>query len=228
MDNPKLWPAIISAFFTGLFGAIGFIISALLPPDPFQSWMAIGAVGFSAWMCLVLLVATVLNLVRWWHEWDVQVIERKQEAQAITPLSRASERIRQLTPEQIAVIPRFLPPDEGGIVYAVQEGELSAFLWTDGGNVPWDFVETFLRQSSNMWLYAIGNTSDGTPERSQAQAFTNWLIQRGYAIPAVGPHPAGWKQGGRERAADFLHIRLRIGSGYIERDAEPEPLPVAQ
>jgi hypothetical protein len=225
MDKPTLRPFIVSNIFAALFGVatalLYFGISGNQAPDWY--W---GLTALAAWMFGLCLLVGLVSLLRWWYEWSVEVYYQKQQARALTPLSRAAEAVRQLTFEQQAIIPHYMGNDLG-IAILGQENELTPYLWTeDGVHIPLDYIESFLLKSNNMYLQPINETSDKTPEREYAQAFTYWCIRRKYAVPSTGPHPAAWryfgKQSGRETCAKFLHIRLRKGNGYYKPEEEPE------
>lgn len=187
-------------------------------PDPLRWTAEISAtVLFLSCLMAAMLLACLAQALRWILHERERLYYQHQEAHAITPLLRAAQAVRQLTPEQVALVPRFMP-DDAQAVYVEEESELVAHFYTPEGLVPWDFIERFLVESNNVYLMKVNSTNDKTPERAYTQAMTNTCIRKGWATPAVGPHPAMWKDGGREKAARYFHIKLRRNG-----IAEPEP-----
>lgn len=169
----------------------------------------------------VCLLWALAKFLQWYAFVKIQAEQARADARATTPLLRAAQSVRQLTPEQAALLPRFMP-DDAQIAFVDTGKELVAHFYTEEGLIPWDFIESFLLASNAVYLMNINSTSDKTPERVYAQAMTNVCIRKGWATPALGPHPAMWKPGGRDAAAKFFQIKLRNGTGYVEPEPEDE------
>lgn len=210
-DIPRRSDWIVPAVFMIFLASV---LTAILPvfPDP-ESWTGWirGLVLFLGGLLLLCFVVCLAGFARWGVYTQTQNFLQRQEAKAITPLQRAAVALRELTPEQAQLIPRFMPNDSQA-VYVDEGDELSdPHFYTAEGLIPWDFIEKFLWESNAVSLMPISSTNDKTPERVFCQAMTNVMIRKGWAVPAVGPHAAQWKTMGRERAAKFFHVQLRNG-----------------
>jgi hypothetical protein len=58
--------------------------------------------------------------------------------------------------------------------------------------VPWDFVETFLRQGDGTYLPPIRHWGEGSKPREYAEALSRYFVEGGYAAGAEGNHSAYW------------------------------------
>lgn len=141
------------------------------------SLVAFTLIGYSIWMTIWYISAVVIDLQ-----------ERRAEILAITPRRRELEAIRQLTPEQLAIVPRmdhianikeFLSKANGG-------WSMVECLSTPGGDVPLEFIREFLKFGGVLFLRPINSYSEGTLKYNHARAFTDWLRQQGLAIGGEG------------------------------------------
>ncbi len=177
--------------------AASLILAALLP---YSLWLfdqgtptTWGLAGLTALGCLFLtcILAGVASLWNWYSVGEVERFERKQYARAHTPYSLAAELTHQLTPEQLAILPRYLAKEEG-IGYADQDDDWVQYFVCEYGIIPWEFIHTFLEQSDPVSLMSINTTSDKTPEREFAKALTSYLVDKKFAVPHAGNQPAKW------------------------------------
>lgn len=144
--------------------------------------LAAGAIGL-AFLLYALLMSVWYVLAVW-----TDIEERRADIASITPRRRELEAIRQLTPEQLAIVPRmdhianikeFMSKANGG--WSVVE-----CLSTPGGDVPLDFIREFLKYGGMLYLRPINSYSEGTLNYNHARAFTDWLRQQGLAIGGEG------------------------------------------
>lgn len=212
--RPSDW--IIPAVLLVLLATALFVVQNS-PPFPGQD----AALFLLSGLLAVCFLVGLANGVRWSLAEMEHLYYQHKETRSITPLLRAAQAVRQLTPEQVALIPRFLP-DDAQVVYVDHGKELEAHFYTEEGLVPWDFIESFLLSSNNVYLMAVNTTNDKTPERVFCQAMTNVCVRKGWAVPATGPHPAMWKNDGRSQASKFFHIELRNGTGYKAPETEDD------
>lgn len=158
-------------------------------------------------MAAVCLIFSLTLYVHWLLCARMSLFERKREADAVTPIQRAMQAARGLTDAQAALVPKFDYGIQVGYVYDGEE--LESYLKTPGGDVPWDFVESYLNNSSFTHVMSTNRTSDGTDERRYVQAMTTWCVYHGFASPYDGgPKPAAWIGDGRAQAARALGIEL--------------------
>lgn len=224
IGEPQKKDWIIPGVFCALLASFLVLLLSLHPDSARWSPWVQASILFSGLLLILCFLVTLAEFVRWAWNMQEQMFYKHKESAAITPLRRAAEAVRSLTPEQAELIPRFMPDDQQ-VVFVEQEKELVAHFYTEEGLIPWDFIETFLLSSNNVQLMKIGDTNDKTPERVFAQAMTKVMIRKGWAVPSNGPSPAMWNPGGRDRAANFFQVRLRQGTGYIE---QPETISVSR
>lgn len=194
-DSPHIG---LSAFLAGLavlFFAIGNQLTSPILIALFGGLVVVAGI-FSATLYIHWLLCARMSLY-----------ERKREADAVTPIQRAMQAARGLTDAQAALVPTF---DYGIQVGYVYDGEgLESYLKTPGGDVPWDFVERYFRDSSYTHVMSTNRTSAGTDERRYVQSMTTWCVYHGFASPYDGgPKPAAWIGDGRVRAARALGVEL--------------------
>jgi hypothetical protein len=137
----------------------------------------------------------------------VETHRKHKEAEAITPTYMAAQAVRFLSAEALAVIPHWEHMLRVG--HLMGPAGASDFLITDTAVIPYNFISDFLGRSSFTRLDKIGNYSDKTQGREYAQALTDELCKRGYALPANGREPALWLTGdSRARFAEEMGIEL--------------------
>lgn len=144
-------------------------------------------------------------------EWLVMVMawshREHADANAITPFSKAAALVQSLTAEQLSVLPQFEQMVRVG--HTLTPTGVESFLITSQANVPYKFIIEFLQVSGYAFLQPINKYHDKTPDRLFAETFTAWLILRGFALPAIGPHSAQWVSGdSRAAVAEMLGIEL--------------------
>lgn len=158
-------------------------------------------------LAIVAGVFALTLYVHWLLCARMRLYERRQEADAVTPIQRAMQAARGLTDAQAALVPKF---DYGiQVGYILDKDDLESYLITPLGNVPWDFVERFFKHSSFTHVMSTNRTNAGTDERRYVQAMTTWCVYHGFASPYDGgPKPAAWIGDGRAQAARALGVEL--------------------
>lgn len=214
-NEPKPSDWIVPAVLLVVVATVVSILQNLVPTPSSNSYLFGASMICTSGLLVICFLAALFGFVQWWLHIRAHLFYQIQEAKAITPLLRAAQAVRELTDEQAALLPRFMP-DDAQAVYVDQENELEAYFNTPEGMVPWDFIEEFLLQSNSVYLMPVNSTNDKTSKRVYCQAMTNVCIRKNWAVPAVGPHAAMWKDSGREKASKFFHIQLRNGVGYVE------------
>jgi len=179
MDEPKPGKAILLAWL-----AACLLFSSGLAEEP----------GYIALASMLALIAGI-GAFAYGFEWLVNLVLnihwRYRDNQSITPFVRACHAASRLTVEQLAIVPKLEYQVEVGMVEA-GAGEMTFYLLSPMGNIPLAFIRTFLKQSGIAYLQPVGDYPDKTPSRKYAQAFTNWLIVKGFALESVGPHSGEW------------------------------------
>lgn len=170
----------------------------------------------SPWMILPDIIAAVSAIAAFFLgvEWMLTLREnmhrKRREADAITPTYLAAQAVRFLSPEALAVIPKWEHTLSVG--HIVTPAGREDVLITTEAVLPFSFVHDFLVRSSYTRLEKIGNYPGKTKEREFAQAMTAELCRKGYALPANGNEPALWLTAeSRKRFADELGIELPEG-----------------
>jgi len=199
MNEPKRCGTVFLLF-------IAAICAALIVYFPDKLWIVFPA--------LIGLVSGVSAMFLW-LEWLLVVIENQHRerrmSDAITPTSEAAKAVRWLTPEQVAAVPRWEHMLRVG--HILEPAGASDFLITDDAVIPYSFICDFLERSSFTKLDKIGNYSDKTEGREYAQALTEELAKRGYALPAKGNEPALWVSAdSRSRFAQEMGVELGEGA----------------
>jgi hypothetical protein len=109
---------------------------------------------------------------------------------------QAIELVSTITRSQIDLIP----------------GEDGPDFYIRGTIVPLTFVSDFLDACDAVHLYPIRSYGDGSRERAYAQAFTDYCVARGWALPSQSNEAARWV-GGQSP------INVRIQLGMIQQEA---------
>lgn len=145
----------------------------------FAFFTVAGGVGF------VLSVLYIVDCV-------LDLRERNRDINTRTARLRELEAASKLTPEQATVVPVVGMDPE---VDAALDGNMlfTYYLMTPEGRIPLEWVREFVLDSGIIYLRAINTYSEGTVGYNYAVWLTNWFVNKGFAFPHNGPHPAQWK-----------------------------------
>jgi hypothetical protein len=196
MDYPKLSTPI-------LLGLLAILCLALAwKQEEWPEWLRLCLVAAGMFLLFWTLVTT-LNTI---HFASNKRYDEYQRSAAITERVAVLEKLRQLSPEQLKALDRYVPVI--GII-AGDEGP-AYMLHLPTQNVPMTFVRELLGLSDEEYMAPIRTYGEGTKEREWAQGFTGYAIFNGWATPASGPYSARWIN--RERC--LKAIGLRMGSSF--------------
>jgi len=157
---------------------------------------------------LVWLVAAGFALVDWGlYIGGVRLLAYRQ-AMAITPYLELVKSLSMLRPDQAKIVP--IEMYRATVEILGGEDGPEYMLRTPWGPVPRWFVEEFLDQSSDQFLYPIRRFADGTSERDWATWLTDWFVHVAQiALPHEGSHSAAWRDGSmRVRAYGLVGLSL--------------------
>jgi hypothetical protein len=144
---------------------------------------AAGVTGIAFLVYALLMSAWYISAV------VIDLQERRAEILAITPRRRELEAIRQLTPEQLALVPRM---DHAAKFLRhstrTPAGEWITSVWfsTAGGDIPVEFCQEFLSTGGVLMLRPINSYSEGTLNYNYARWFTEWLRLQALAVGGEG------------------------------------------
>ena len=175
-----------------LFPALLFV-AALFVSSSFEDPMLRGAGSTISW---ILLMGTGLELLLYLFDGLLSraVYFRRQwrEADGITPRLLQLRAASSLTPDQAKAAGAGDVPEPTLGMRRLITGGWAYTLHTRGGDVPLEFVHDFLRDCGVIHLRPINSYNADTPGRANAQAFTDWLVDYGFAVPHAGNQPAMW------------------------------------
>lgn len=128
-----------------------------------------------------------------WYVYDIilDLRDKQRDIDTRTARLRELQAAAKLTPEQAKLVPITGVGSE--IDTLLEHGEFVYYLMTPEGRVPLDWVREFIRDSGVIYLRAINTWSEGTVGYDYATWLTNWFVNKGFALPHQGPHPAQWK-----------------------------------
>lgn len=206
-DRPRLGQLAVLGVLSGLSGGLAIGL-----------WVREEAV----WASMALLISFGLGLALLaglWNFWAVVETARyetRRRAELESAFSLALSRAAALTPEQAAVVPRMMYEVETMVVQGARR-EIGFVLATAGGPVPYEWIAGFLADSSVLHLRAIGSFADKTAGRLYAQAFTQWLVDRKYAVPSNGNKAALWSdEQQREKVMRDLRLYELLSFSHME------------
>jgi hypothetical protein len=116
-------------------------------------------------------------------------LKEQRQAMAITERVAVLEKIRQMRPEQIAALDKYISTIE---IIAGDAGPIYTVRLPVGSAAPLSFIEELIERGDAEHLGAVRNYSEGSAERDWAERFTGFCIFNGWAAPAAGPYPARW------------------------------------
>jgi hypothetical protein len=192
-------------FATIFMTLLACVCLALMVYYPGQGWMVFPG---------LLFMGSAVSAMFLSIEWMLLVIEHQHRerrySDSITPTSVAADKVRFLSPEALAVIPKWEHSLRVG--HVVTPAGREDVLITSEAVLPYGFIMEFLERSSYTRCEKIGNYSDTPGQRDFAQALTGELCRKGYAIPAHGNDPALWLTAdSRSRFAREIGIELENG-----------------
>lgn len=188
-----------------IFLLLACVCLALMIYFPGQGWIVFPG---------LLFMGSAVSAMFLWLEWLLIMIEHQHRerrySDSITATSVAADKVRFLSPEALAVIPRWEHSLRVG--HVVTPAGREDVLITSEAVLPYSFIMDFLERSSYTRCEKIGNYSDTPGQRDFAQALTAELCRKGYAIPAHGNDPALWLTAeSRARFAREIGIELEGG-----------------
>lgn len=116
-------------------------------------------------------------------------LEERQRALAITERVALLDKIRQMRPDQIQAMDKYVSTIE---IIAGDAGPIYTLRLPSGPAAPLEFIQELIEAGDDQFLGAIRNYSEGSAEREWAERFTGFAIFNGWAAPAAGPYPARW------------------------------------
>jgi hypothetical protein len=201
---------------SGWFIMLMYVLAVLCLPEGFKSplttyWQyVITSTGAGSFLvAFVLSVLYIINFV-------IETRETIHEFQTRTVRIREIEAIRQLTGDQLKLVPPY--PYGAEIVAEIhQNGSRLPIrwfkLWTPWGMVPYEWCSTFLNQCSITNLAAVRDYRDRPKEYRYARWFTDWckmnLLATG-GSEGDGPAPAEWVDAfAKQRALKMLGFDIK-------------------
>jgi len=201
-NQPHFYPVVLALLL--------FIVGAGImtyPTDPV--WFSLQWIVGMFTMIISAIIAIILG-GQWLSYHSAADFTDRQHARAVTPLTEALKAAGKLTDNQAASVGALYVHEEG-IAFDIDGEEWLPYLITPNGLVPFAFCLEYLRRSDSIHCMAIRDTSDGTPRRAWAQAYTSYLVAKKLALPREeGPYPAAWTNGGRLEAAHRLKLEAEV------------------
>jgi hypothetical protein len=192
----------------GIFSTMLMVIGVTNAPQRgVEDWSAIdvttailGLVGVVLFLLLMILMA--------WLVADIAIDARTRWVKGGDTYLMRMEAASMLTREQTMVVAGLRYGADLGLL--VHEGQVMQFLITEGGDVPLEFVEQFLKASDAVYLQPISTFSDGTHERDWVGWLTDWAVANRFAQPFTGGNrPAKWASpASRHDVATLIGITL--------------------
>lgn len=135
---------------------------------------------------LFLSLAIVAAVV--WIEFNMAVVaEQRQRAAACSERVRYAIELKNLSPEQLAAIGKFVPATE---IISGTQGRIELWRCVNGGLIPNSFIRRYINRGDDNFLYPVRNLTD--EDRETANLFIADIVQRGWASAASGSRPARW------------------------------------
>lgn len=179
MDYPKLGTAVF-------LGLVAILCLALAwKQDDWPEWLKL-FLACAGIFLLIMALWAALNTISFQNN---QRLEERQRAMAITERVALLEKIRQLRPDQMAALDKYVSTIE---IIAGDAGPIYTLRLPAGPAAPLNFIQDLIDAGDELHLGAIRNYSEGSMEREWAERFTGFAIFNGWAAPAAGPYPAKW------------------------------------
>ncbi len=178
--DPRLTGPITGA----ILAAICFVISRNVLPEDWEGWRVLFV--FIAAICLIYaLMGTVDWLV---FRFNIHLKATRQAWYA--PHIHMIDGIGRLNPPQLALLEAVGP---FRITGRLAGGEISYYLWTPGGDIPYGWVSDYLDKCTDHFPNLI--PQHGLPDsvrRDYIGRFTSLMVVNGLAERAAGNRPAKW------------------------------------
>lgn len=184
IDYPRLGTAIL----LGLLACLCLVLS--WKQDGWPEWLKL-FLALAGIFLLVMALWAALNTISFQSN---QRLEERQRALAITERVAVLEKIRQMRPDQVQALDKYISTIE---IIAGDAGPIYTLRLPAGPAAPMAFIEELIDAGDELHLGAVRNYTEGSMEREWAERFTGFAIFNGWCAPAAGPYAARWIDKGR-------------------------------
>jgi hypothetical protein len=179
IDYPKLSTPIL----LGLLAILCLVMS--WKQDDWPGWVKT-LLALAGIFLLVWALITAVDTIQF--KANARLREQRQ-AMAITERVAVLEKIRQMRPDQINALDKYVSTIE---IIAGDAGPIYTVRLPTGPAAPLSFIEELIDRGDADHLGPIRNYSEGSAERDWAERFTGFCVFNGWAAPASGPYAARW------------------------------------
>ena len=150
-------------------------------PEDFQSLFLV--------LAAVLAVAAGLCALDWLLYKAGGQIRMVYEIRATTERVKVIQAIGALNDRQIAYLETSTP---AVILLPGEFGPVRLYLRVNGVQIPYDFIDLFIKMADDIHLASINTWSDGSQNREWARLLTIHLVSQGFAEQHNGNKAAKW------------------------------------
>lgn len=190
-------PRLVGPIIGSLAAALCFWIGRYVIPEEYQVarvlFILVGGV------CLFFALAGFLD----WAIYKFGDHIRNVRESWYEPYIHLSDNIAMMNPQQLSMLENVGPFRLTGRLVG---GDMLFFLWTPGGDIPYDWVYKYLNSCQHIYPELI--PQHGLPDsikRDFIGRFTSLMVMNGFAEPSLGNQSAKWKV-----PLDFVYEKLRM------------------
>ena len=189
-----------------ILGAVALI--AAYTWKPLRSDETLRLIGFAVGWIFTLVGVSMFIL--WFFREANELLWERQEAKAYTENTAALESLSKLSPEaqlELSKQPEALQFATALSVVGVDKIQVEHYYITSAGElITWEVFEAFIKASSIWQLQPVREYTDSR-RREEIKALTSDLVEKGFALPAIGNKAATW---GRVRYATIFNAVNKI------------------